>query len=116
MRRTAQRRRSLLSILYYYSRPGHSVSVVGGLVTGGIECRGAVPAQAVGVLPGIPDQATQASRRSAVLLGAVVSTIQLETGIGDRQTGDPNRLASPGVQAILAGFFLTFMYACGLWL
>jgi len=60
MRKTAQLLRSLLSILYYYSRPGHSVSVVGGLVTGGIECRGAVPAETVGVLPGTPGSATQA--------------------------------------------------------
>ena len=76
--------------------------MVGGLVTGGIECRGAVPAQTVGVLPGTPGSSTQAHRRSAVLLGAVVSTIQLESGIDDRQTGDPNRLASQGVQAVLA--------------
>src|SRR2546427_13092944 len=102
MRRTAQLLRSLLSILRYYSRPGHSVSVIGGLVTGGIECRSAVPAQTVGVLPGTPGSSTQAHRRSAVLLGAVVSTIQLESGIDDRQTGDPNRLASQGVQAVLA--------------
>jgi hypothetical protein len=39
---------------------------------------------------------------AALLLGAVVSTLQLESGIGDRQTGDPYRLASPRVQAVLA--------------
>src|ERR1700747_2215663 len=87
---------------YYYSRSGHSVSVVSALVTGGIECRGTVPAQTVGVLPGTPGSAPQAHRRSALLLGAVVSTLQLESGIGDRQTGDPNRLASQGVQDVLA--------------
>src|SRR4029077_15023522 len=65
-------------------------------------CRGAVPAQTVGVLPGTPGSAPQAHRRSALLLGAMVSPIQLESGIGDRQTGDPHRLASPGVQAVLA--------------
>src|SRR2546427_12620408 len=102
MRRTAQLLRSLLSILRYYSRPGHSVSMVGGLVTGGIECRGAVPAQTVGGLPGTPGSATQTHRRSAVLLGAVDPTIQLEGGIDDRQTGDPNRLGSQGIQADLA--------------
>src|SRR5215469_17608410 len=87
---------------YYYSRPGHSVSVVCGLFPGAIECRGAVPAQTVGVLPGTPGSAPQAHRRSALLLGAMVSPIPLESGIGDRQTGDPHRLASPGVQAVLA--------------
>jgi len=41
-------------------------------------------------------QPRKLNRRRAVLLGPVVSTIQLESGIDDRQTGDPNRLASPG--------------------
>src|SRR5215469_6795349 len=70
---------------YYYSGPGHSVSVVGGLFPGAIECRGAVSAQTVGVLPGTPGSAPQAHRRSALLLGSVVSTIQLESVIDDRQ-------------------------------
>jgi hypothetical protein len=39
---------------------------------------------------------------AALLLGAMVSTVPLESGIGDRQTGDPHRLASQGVQAVLA--------------
>jgi len=38
----------------YYSRRRHAVSVAGSLVTRGIECRGAVPAQTVGVLLGTP--------------------------------------------------------------
>ena len=76
--------------------------MAGGLVAGGIECRGAVPAQIVGVLPGIPGSAPQAHRRSAVLLGALVSTVQLEGGIDNCQAGDPDRLASQGVQAVLA--------------
>src|SRR5215469_6546182 len=87
---------------YYYSRPGHSVSVVGGLFPGAIECRGAVSAQTVGVLPGTPGSAPQAHRRSALLLGSVVSTIQLESVIDDRQAGDPHRLASQELQAVLA--------------
>jgi hypothetical protein len=102
MRRTAQLLRFLAFYPYYYSRSGHSVSVAGSLVTGGIECRAAVPAQTIGVLPGTPGSAPQAHRRSAVLLSAMVSTMQLESGIGDRQTGDPYRLASLGVQAVLA--------------
>ena len=83
MRRTAQLLRSLLSILNYYSRPGHSVSVFGGLVRGGIERRGAVLAQAACLLPGTPGSTTRADRRSAVLLGAMVSTFQLESGADD---------------------------------
>ncbi len=83
MRKTAQLLRSLLSILTYYSRRRHSVSVAGSLVTSGIECRGAVPAQTVGVLPGTPGSATQAHRRSALLLGAMVSPVQLESGTDD---------------------------------
>jgi hypothetical protein len=89
---------------------------MGTFLPGCLECRGTVPAQAAGVLPGTPNSTSQAHRRSALFFGVVVPILQLESGIGDRQTGDPNRLASPGVQAILAGFFLTFMYACGLWL
>jgi hypothetical protein len=38
----------------------------------------------------------------AALWFFMVSTVQLESGTGDRQTGDPNRLASQGVQAVLA--------------
>jgi hypothetical protein len=87
---------------YYYSRPGHSVSVVGGLFPGAIECRGAVSPQTVGVLPGTPGSAPQAHRRSALLPGAMVSTIQLESVIDDRQAGDPHRLASQELQAVLA--------------
>jgi hypothetical protein len=63
---------------------------------GGIECRGAVPAQTVGFLPGTSGSATQAHRRSAVLLDAMVSSIRLENGIDDRQTRDPNRLHRKG--------------------
>ena len=76
--------------------------MAGGLVPRGIEGRGAIPAQTVGVLPGTPGSATQAHRRSALLLGAMVSTVQLESGTDDCEAGDPHRLASPGVQAVLA--------------
>jgi len=76
--------------------------VAGSLVTSGIECRAAVPAQTVGVLPGTPGSATQAHRRSALLLGAMVSTVPLESGVDDREAGDPHRLASQRIQAVLA--------------
>src|SRR5215472_10430097 len=102
MRRPPQLLRSLLSILSYYNRPGHSVSVVGGLFPGAIECRGAVSAQTVGVLPGTPGSAPQAHLRSALLIGSMVSTIQLESVIDDRQAGDPHRLASQELHAVLA--------------
>src|ERR1700746_3122297 len=42
-----------------------------------------------------PRRLTDAARFS-------LATVQLESGIGDRQTGEPHRLASPGVQAVLA--------------
>ena len=99
MRRTAQLLRSLFSIL---ARRRHTVSVAGSLVTRGIECRSTVPAQTVSVLPGTPGSAPQAHRRSALLLGVMVSTLPLESGIGDCEAGDPHQLASPGVQAVLA--------------
>src|SRR5207249_11646997 len=101
MRRTAQLLRSLLSILVITA--GQGIQFLWLAVSSRAELSAeAVPAPTVGVLPGTPGSSTQAHRRSAVLLGAVVSTIQLESGIDDRQTGDPNGLASQGVQAVLA--------------
>jgi hypothetical protein len=54
-----------------------------------------------GVLSGTPGSAKQAHRRRALLLGAVVSPLQLEKGVDD-QAGDSSRLASRGLQAVLA--------------
>src|SRR6201993_609390 len=44
----------------------------------------------------------EAHGRSAIVLGAVVSIIQLERSVDDSEARDPNRLASQGVQGILA--------------
>src|ERR1700756_705966 len=59
-------------------------------------------AQAAGVLPGTPNSTSQAHRRGALFFAVVVPILQLERGINDCQTRDPRRLASPGIQAVVA--------------
>jgi hypothetical protein len=68
-----------------YSRPGHSVSVVGGLVTGAINCRGAVPAQTVGVVPATPGSASQAHDATWLSLVLWSRLFNSRAGIDDRQ-------------------------------
>src|SRR5205807_6498084 len=87
---------------YYCSRPGHPVPAIGTFFPGCLECRGTVPAQATGVLPGTRNSTSQAHRRCALFVGVVVPILQLERGIDDCQTRHPRRLASPGIQAVVA--------------
>ena len=102
MVRTAELLRSLLLILNCYSRPEHPVPTIGTFFPGRLECRSAVPAQAACLLPGTPNSPSQAHRRCPLFFAVMVSILQLERGIDDCQTRDPHRLASRGVQAVLA--------------
>ena len=102
MRRTAELLRSLLSILI--TTAGQGIQFLWLAVSSRAELSAEVLflRKPLAFYPGTPGSAPQAHRRSAVLLGALVSTIQLESGIADRQTGDPNRLAPPGLQAVVS--------------
>jgi len=102
MFRSVQLLRSFFLILHYNSRPDHPVPAVGTFFPGRLECRGTVPAQATGVLPGTPDCTPQAHRQCAFFFGVVVSILQLERGVDDRQTGNPHGLASCGMQVVVA--------------
>ena len=82
---------------YYYSRPEPAVSTMGPFFPGCLKCRGAVPAQAACLLPGTPNFTSQARPRRALFVSVVVSILQLERGVDDRQTGDSNLLASQGI-------------------
>jgi hypothetical protein len=102
MRRTAQLLRSLLSILTITA--GHGIQFLWLTVSS----RAELSAEVLFLRKQLAfyqehQSATQAHRRSAVLLGAMVSPIQLESGIGDRQTGDPHRLASQGGSSCFGG-------------
>src|SRR5260370_13568845 len=100
MRRTAQLLRSLLSILITTAGQGIQFLWLA------VSSRAALSAEVLFLRKQLafyqegqvqPRKLTDAARFSLV-----VSTIQLESGIDDRQTGDPHRLASPGLQAVLA--------------
>src|SRR5215469_6696397 len=102
MLRIVQLLRSLLLILITVAAQGIQFLRWALSSRGCLECRGTVPAQAAGVLPGTPNSTSQAHRRGALFFGVVVPVLQLERVINDCQTRDPRRLASPGIQAVVA--------------
>src|SRR5215472_17022689 len=79
MLRTAHLLRSLLLILYYYSRPEYPVPAIGTFFPDYPKCGGTVPAQAARLLPGTPNSPSQAHRCRAFFFGFVVPILQLET-------------------------------------
>src|SRR6201998_3617580 len=99
MRRTAQLLRSLLSILVITAGQGIQFLWLAVSSRAQLSAEVLFLRKQLAFYPGTPGSAPQAHRRSALLLGAKVSTIQLESVIDDRQAGDPHRLASQELQA-----------------
>jgi hypothetical protein len=99
MLRTAQLLRSLLRILIT------TVAQSTQFVRLALSSRAALSAEVLFLrmqlaLPGTPNFTSQAHRRRTVFFGVVVSILQLEEDVDDRQTGDSNRLCHVQAMAL----------------